>query len=112
LLYTGWSRYWGRNRYFSNYPVLSENAAGWLQRFNLKGVGFDTISADSAGSTADPVHKRLLSRNGLIIENLTRLETLPQTGFTFSCLPLFTENADGSPVRAVAMIDPVRYSVY
>jgi len=93
------------NIYFSGYPVLSENAVRWLQRFSLKGVGSDTISADKAETTAFPIHKNLLSRNCIIVENLTNLDALPEDGFVFSCLPLKTVNADGSPVRAVAMID-------
>jgi kynurenine formamidase len=35
---------------------------------------------------------------------LTNVDRLPESGFTFQCFPLYIEHADGSPVRAVAMI--------
>lgn len=106
LLHTGWSRYWGTQQYFSGFPVLSLEAARWLSNKGLKGVGLDNISADRADTEDFCVHKTLLAQNTLIIENLTRLEQLPQQPFDFSCLPLKIEEADGSPVRAVAITRP------
>ena len=46
VLYTGWSKYWGSDKYFEDYPVLSGEAAKCLSKFELKGIGLDTISAD------------------------------------------------------------------
>ncbi len=104
LLHTGWSQYWGSEYYFSKYPVLSLEAANWLNSFGLKGFGLDTISADTADTEDYPIHKTLLQKNTLIIENLTNLSGLPNSQFDFSCFPLSLEDADGSPVRAVAFI--------
>ena len=104
LLHTGWSQYWGSEKYFANYPVLSVEAAHWLSSFGLKGFGLDTISADTADTQDYLVHKALLQKNMIIIENLTNLLALPSTQFEFSCFPLTIEDADGSPVRAVAFI--------
>ncbi len=104
LLHTGWSQYWGTEKYFSNYNVLSKEAAEWLSKFGLKGFGSDTISADTADTHDYPVHKALLRLNTIIIENLTNLLALPRNIFDFSCFPLNFEDADGSPVRAVAYI--------
>jgi kynurenine formamidase len=104
VLHTGWSQYWGLAKYFSNYPVLSVEAALWLRSFNLKGFGSDTISADTADTHHFPVHKALLQNNMIIIENLTNLEDLTCTRFELSCFPLNIEEADGSPVRAVARV--------
>lgn len=105
LIYTGWSLYWGNEKYFSDYPVLSSEAASWLSRFGLKGIGFDAISADKADTQDFPVHKAFLKKDTIIIENLTNLEKLPCDQFIFSCFPLRIEDADGSPVRAVAFIE-------
>jgi len=102
LFVTGWSRYWGSRRYFSGYPVLSEETARFLQDCNLKGVGFDCLSADRQGSVGLPIHKILLQRM-IIVENLCSLERLPPEGFLFSCLPLKLDDADGAPVRAAAL---------
>lgn len=104
LLHTGWARYWGTNDYFGRYPVLSPEAAGWLAGFGLKGYGVDAISADEIDSAALPVHRALLGRGMLIIENLDRLDPLLEREFTFSCLPLKIADADGSPIRAVAIL--------
>jgi kynurenine formamidase len=104
LLHTGWSRYWGSERYFNNYPVLSPEAANWLSSFGIKGFGLDTISADTVDSQDYQVHKALLQKNIIIIENLANLADLPCNQFEFSCFPLSFEDADGSPVRAVAYI--------
>ena len=105
LIHTGWSRYWGTEKYFSNYLIFSIEAAEWLNGFGLKGVGLDTISADEADTQDYLVHKAFLRNNTVIIENLTNLEKLPCNKFNFSCFPLKFEDADGSPVRAVAFID-------
>ncbi len=102
LVNTGWSRYWGKSHYFLDYPVFSLEAADWLSHKHLKGVGFDTISADQADTRDYPIHNIFLGSNTIIIENLTNLGSLPQSGAQFSCLPIKFEDADGSPVRAVA----------
>ena len=104
LIYTGWSQYWGTEKYFSDYHVLSIEAADWLSEFGLKGIGFDTISADEVDSQEFPVHKAFLRNDTIIIENLSNLEKLP-SNFIFSCFPLSFKDADGSPVRAIAFIE-------
>ena len=103
LINTGWSHRWGTSEYFSGYPVLSMEAAKWLNHFNLKGIGVDAISVDETNSNRFPVHNILLRNNTVIIENLKNLDLIPVIPFIFSCFPLKFEEADGSPVRAVAM---------
>ena len=60
------------------------------------------ISPVPVGSTDLPVHKALMAAEMIIIENLTGLGQLPPGQFVFSSFPLAFEDADGSPVRAVA----------
>jgi kynurenine formamidase len=103
LLHTGWSRYWGQEKYYYGFPVLTQEAALWMHSFDLKGIGVDMISVDSTESTNLLIHKILLERS-VLIENLVQLEQLPQTGFTFCCFPLKLEAADGSPIRAAAIL--------
>jgi arylformamidase len=111
LFYTGWQFKWNSKEYFENFPVLKEDAAEWLTLFKLKGIGFDVISADKVemigkeSTIALPNHHTLLGNEILIIENLTNLDLLPDSVFTFQCMPLKIENADGSPVRAFAIIE-------
>ncbi|MBC2742974.1 MAG: cyclase family protein [Desulfosarcina sp.] len=104
LLLTGWSRYWGDERYFSDYPVLTPDAARWLAALGVKGIGMDTISADQADSVDLPIHNILLGAGMVIVENLTNLDAILKESFVFSCFPLKIKDADGSPVRAVAMV--------
>jgi arylformamidase len=105
LFYTGWFRYWGQDRYFSDFPVLTLEAAEWLAARGLKGIGFDAISADPVGSVHFPNHLVLFQAGMILIENLTGLDSLIGQVFQFFCLPLKINAADGSPVRAVAYRD-------
>ncbi len=102
LLFTGWSDRWPGPAYLEDFPALTPEAATWLAARGLKGVGVDTISVDVIDSTECPVHRLLLERETVIIENLAGLTPVLGTRFMFSCFPLRLEDADGSPVRAVA----------
>ncbi|WP_419657007.1 cyclase family protein [Desulfosarcina variabilis str. Montpellier] len=104
LLRTDWSRHWGCEDYFSGYPTLSQAAARWLAQTGIIGVGLDALSADPLDAPALPIHHILLGAGMIIVENLTHLSALPEKGFIFSCLPLNIVDADGSPVRAVAVL--------
>jgi kynurenine formamidase len=107
LLHSGWHRYWGEAGYFGAYPVLSPEAAAWLSGFGLKGVGVDTVSLDEVDSTALVVHRTFLAKNIVLVENLANLKTLIGRNFIFSCLPLRIAGGDGSPVRAVAILESI-----
>ena len=104
LLHTGWYSFWGTAAYFKNFPVLSLKAAQWLVQFDLKGIGVDMISVDAMGSLDLPIHKIFLTRDIVMIENLTGLAELGNRDFTFFCLPLKFMQADGAPVRAIAVM--------
>ena len=105
LLYTGWAQRWGTDSYYSGFPVLSQQAATLLASYPLKGIGVDTISVDEVGSVQFPIHKLFLQNEIIIIENLTNLYTLIEKEFSFACFPLKLQAGDGSPIRAVAIID-------
>ena len=104
LFHTGWSSRWGGDDYFAGFPVLAPDATRWLCARGLKGIGFDAISADPVGAATFTNHLALFRAGLVIIENLTGLAALVGRPFTFSCLPLKLQEADGSPVRAVAML--------
>ena len=67
--------------------------------------GTDTISPDRVGSVDFPVHRALLGRDILSLENLANLGKVKGLVFTLSCFPLKFEDPDGSPIRAVAIVD-------
>lgn len=103
IIKTGWSKYWGSEKYFENFPTLSEEAAKWLIQFNLKEIGNDAISIVDINSTTFTVHKILMSKNILIIENLSNLDSVCNEYFILSIMPLKIKNSDGSPIRAIAI---------
>lgn len=105
LIRTGWDKKWGDKAYFENFPVLSKEAVEYLCEYDLKGFGVDAISVDSMSSKSFEVHKILLKKNMVMVENLKGLEKLGDGIFTLSILPLNVKGADGSPVRAIGMIN-------
>jgi arylformamidase len=106
ILNTGWNQHWGTEKYFKNYPVLNDKAAKWLTDMShLKGIGVDAISIDKEEDNALPIHQIFLRNEIVIIENLTNLDQLSQVPFVISCFPLKLKDADGSPVRAIGIID-------
>lgn len=104
LLWTGLGGLFGDPGYFRAYPALDVEAARHLTRLGLAGIGVDACSVDAVEDIALPAHQVLLGAGLCIVENLTGLERLPQSGFTFVCLPLCIAGGDGSPVRAVALV--------
>lgn len=105
LVHTGWCKKWGDPAYFEGFPVFDDEAARYLAERGLKGVGIDAISVDPVGSTAMPNHTILLKRDLILVENLTNLDRLPGIPFHFCCFPLYIKQADGSPIRAVALVE-------
>jgi len=104
LFKTGWSKFWGNEKYFGAFPTLSSEALDFLLQFNLKGLGFDNISADPIDSTDYKNHYAIFGKGIIIIENLVFPESLKEKKGEFSCFPIPYEKADGSPVRAVLTI--------
>jgi len=105
IFFTGWQMKWKTAAYFEDFPTLTLEASKWLTKFNLDGLGFDAISVDEVLAVDQPNHHILLKEEILIIENLTNVDKLPAGIFNFQCLPLKVENADGSPIRAIATVE-------
>ena len=104
LLRTGWDAHWKTDRYYSDFPTISETAARYLGGLGLKGIGVDTPSPDPVDSSTLPTHRTLMDHGLVIVENLTNLDELPDEGFIFSCMPLKFTDGEASPVRAVGMV--------
>jgi kynurenine formamidase len=100
---TGWSKYWGKAKYFENYPCISLETTDYLVGFDLKGVGFDAISIDPIDSKFEN-HYRVFENDMVIIENLTNLDQINEEIFELMVLPLNIKEADGSPIRAIAKV--------
>lgn len=106
LFDTGWSRYWGKAEYFGDYPVISAAVCRYALESGKKGLGFDAIGIDPIADENLTRHRLLLSnRDIVILENLTNLDQVGAGLFTLAALPMKYANADGAPVRAVAIIE-------
>jgi kynurenine formamidase len=106
LFNLGWDKRWGTEDYFGDYPCLDDETLEHIIRGNYKGIGFDVIGLDPIADGNLTRHKKLFrERDILNIENLKNLELCGEELFWFSCFPLKIENADGSPIRAVAWFE-------
>ena len=106
LFHTGWDRFWGHQEYFGDYPHPDEQVIEYLLENRKKGIGLDVIGLDPIADTNLSLHKQLfLQGEVVVIENLTNLQLLGRELFTFCALPLKHIHADGSPVRAIALLD-------
>ena len=106
LFYTGWDKYWGSDMYFGDYPYIDDDVIQYIISQNKKGVGLDTIGIDPIDDENLTIHKRLFAKNEMIIiENLMNLDKIGLELFTFIALPLKHKDADGSPIRAVAILE-------
>jgi arylformamidase len=113
LLYTGttpkfYSKYVENNnnneskKIVSNFTYLELSAAEWIVDHDIKCVGIDTLSVESEYITEGSIHKKLLSHDIGIIENLnSNLQRLVDKRIFLICLPLLFEDLDGSPARAI-----------
>ena len=104
LFYTNWDKKWNTPQYLDPFPVLTPEAIEWLLRFPIKGLGFDSFSADPIDSIDFPNHQLILGNGILIIENLCHLDQLINQSFDFYTIPLKIKDSDGSPVRAFAVL--------
>lgn len=106
LLCTGWSAYWGTERY-ADHPWLHPDAARAVLAAGIRTVGIDAPSVDT-DPAALPTHHVLADAHAVIAENLRGLEDLldrPSRRGHVWLLPLALDRADGSPVRAVVAFD-------
>jgi kynurenine formamidase len=100
---TGWSSRYGQPDYYGPCPSLTAEAAQWIadRRIHLLGMDTPTPSQDTVRC-----HEILLGADAeiVIVEGLTNLEHLPAE-FILMAFPLRLEGLDGSPIRAVALLD-------
>lgn len=105
LFHTGWDQHWGTETYFGEYPTITDEVAEYLISSNKKGVGLDVMGIDSINDESLTIHRKIFAETDIVvIENLTRLGEIGTELFTFCAFPLKYENADGAPVRAVAIL--------
>ena len=102
LLHTGWDKMISDRGFFSDFPYISIELSRWLSQKKLRLLGMDLPCPNISDWTT--VHRALLGNNILIIEGLVNMEALGDKEFQFIALPLKIRGADGSPVRAIAIL--------
>lgn len=106
LFRMGWDKYWGTDKYFGDYPYIDDPVVDYIIKGNKKGVGLDVIGIDPIAHEDLPIHKKLFKNNEIVvIENLMNLELVGDDLFTFCALPIKHIDADGSPIRAIALFE-------
>lgn len=108
LLRTDWATHADYADYRTQFPRISVELAQWLADKGIWLVGVETPSVasllkENLAELAE-VHQILLSANIIIIEGLCNLRQLPNH-VHFVALPLKLEDCDGSPIRAIAIIN-------
>ena len=105
LFRTGWSEKWNTEKYLTDFPVLSPLSAEWLSEKKLKGVGFDAVSVDPVDAPSSDIHRILLSKGLVILENLRNLDKVGYDPFCMAALPLSLEDQDGGTARVMAVLE-------
>jgi kynurenine formamidase len=105
LVHTGWARRWGTDAYLElNCPHLTADAVRVLVDANVALVGIDSLNIDDPTDPRRPAHHGLLGADIPIIEHLTNLDLLPDTGARLTALPAPVQGMASFPVRAVAVV--------
>jgi kynurenine formamidase len=108
LFNTGWSHKWAlrpeAREYVHGWPGPTSNLCRMLVDVGVRAVGCDNMGLDADGAVDGPAHHVLLGAGIPIMENLTNLDRLPESGAFFIASPLFIKGGSGSPVRAVCLL--------
>lgn len=104
LFRTSNSSLWRSGKKFrKNYVGLTESAAVWLAKTDVKLVGVDYISIAKFNETIS-VHKILLGKEIVLLEGLNLSEVKSGT-YELICLPVKFSDLEAAPVRAVLIED-------
>lgn len=108
LIRTDWDQHADLDDYRTQFPRISVELAQWLVERDVWLIGLETPSVASLlvenRDELTQVHRILLSGDIIIVEGLCNLRLLPEQ-VEFIALPLKLIDCDGSPIRAIAVID-------
>jgi kynurenine formamidase len=104
LIRTGWDAHWRTPRYAEGHPHLTRAAAEHLAGAGPALVGIDSLNIDDTEDGVRPAHTLLLSAGIPIVEHLTNLGALPESGFRFHGVPAPFRGLGSFCVRAYAVV--------
>jgi len=105
LIETGHSDQWGTPGYFVDHPYLTDDAVEFLVAAKPSLVGIDSLNIDSTHTGRRPAHSWLLAARIPVVEHMTGLDQLPDSGFRFTAAPPAVQGMGTFPVRAFAVVD-------
>ena len=85
------------------FPSVTGEAAEFLLKRNVSGLGIDTLSADRKRE-GFPVHRSFLGAGKYLVENVANSASLPPTGFYAETITIKVEDATEVPIRLIALI--------
>jgi kynurenine formamidase len=104
LVHTGWDAHWRTAAYGSGHPFLTRDAARYLVGAGAALVGIDSLNIDDDKDGTRPAHSLLLGAGIPMVEHMTNLGALPDSGFRFFAVPPKVKGMGSFPVRAFARI--------
>ncbi len=105
LVHTGWDAHWRTDTYSSGqHPFVTKAAAEYLAQAGVALVGIDSLNIDDDKDGSRPAHTILLGAGVAIVEHMTNLASLPDSGFRFFAVPPRVRGMGSFPVRAFARV--------
>lgn len=98
---TNWNQKIGKQNYWEKNPEISKELAEWLIKKKIKLVGIDSFTVDNSPYT---VHKILLKKGIVIVENLVNVNKIKQKVCEIIVAPLNLKCEDGAPARVFARV--------
>lgn len=107
LVHTGWDAHWRTDTYSAGqHPFVTREAAQYLADQRVALVGIDSLNIDDDKDGSRPAHTILLGAGVAIVEHMTNLGELPDSGFRFFAVPPRVKGMGSFPVRAFAVVGP------
>ena len=103
LMHTGWDRHWRTERYGGPNPCLSADGAELLLERGVALAGIDSVNMDDMLDLSRPAHSLLLRQGVPIVEHLTNLGEVAESGAWFYAVPPKVRGMGTFPVRAFVM---------
>lgn len=101
LLRTGWSKHFGTEQFYRDFPAIEAETAEWLAERGVILLGVEQPSVHPTDHLR--VHRILLSSGVILVESMANLDRIEMNDFRIVVLPMNLDVVDGSPVRAVAI---------
>jgi len=107
LICTGWSEYYGQEKYREELPRISAELAQWCVENKVRMLGVEPPSVADVNNIEEltTIHQTLFKGGVIVVEGLANLTSISKQKVTFIALPLKVAGGDGAPARAIAIED-------